>query len=112
MRYIEMKLLEEIETGRDMLGNPITERQEMSPVYHARISGISAMETALDGRDVTESSPELLTDVPVYLLKKAAGIRIHAQDFRITGIYAKIRGDFSLVQLERWHNQHENHHCT
>ncbi|MDE5754839.1 MAG: hypothetical protein K2H89_09925 [Oscillospiraceae bacterium] len=112
MRYIEIKLLEEIETGRDMLGNPIKELHEICRAYSARISGISATETALDGRDVTESCPELLTDVPLHLLRKAAGIRIHAQDFRITSIYEKIRGDFSLVQLERWHNQHENHHCT
>lgn len=112
MRYIEIKLLEEIETGHDMLGNPIKELHEICRAYCARISGISAIETALDGRDVTESSPELLTDTPVHLLRKATGIRIYAQDFRITGIYAKIRGDFSLVQLERWQNQHENHNCT
>ena len=111
MRYIEIKLLEEIETGHDMLGNPIIERQEMFPAYHARISGISAIETALDGRDVTKSNPEILTDMPLDLLRKAKGIRIHAQDFRITEIYAKIRGNFSLVQLERWNN-HENHHCS
>lgn len=112
MRYIEIKLLEEVENGHDMLGNPVTERQEIYPAYHARISGISAIETALDGRDVTESNPELLTDVPLHLLRKAAGIRIHTQDFQITGIYAKIRGNFSLVQLERWQNQRENHHYS
>ena len=112
MRYIEIKLLEEIKNGRDMLGNPVMERQEMYPAYHARISGFSVTETALNGRDVTESCPELLTDVPLHLLRKAAGIRIHAQDFRITGIYAKIRGNFSLIQLERWQNQRENHDCS
>lgn len=109
MRYIDIYLLKEIKTGRDRLGNPITERQEINTAYRARISGFSATETALDGRDVTESCPELLTDVPVHLLRKADGIRMHGQDFRITGIYAKIRGDYSLVQLERWQNQHENH---
>lgn len=117
MRYIEIILLKHIPDGRDRLGNPVMKQQEIVTGYRGRLSGIPAIATALDGRDVTESSPELLTDAPVQLLRHADGIRIHGQDFRITGIYAKLRGNFTLVQLEKSRDrerrdQHENHDCT
>lgn len=102
MRYVPVDFIEDVEVGKDLMGNPVTERRIHHTPYQARSSGLEIETAELDGRDVTENAPEIWTDAPPEKLRKILGIRLGTDDFRILHIYARLRGKWSIAILERW----------
>lgn len=102
MRYERVSLIELVEVGKDVLGNPVTERRVHPTRYRGELSGRSMVMEDLEGRDVTHKAPSIWTDMPPDMMRHADGIRIGEDDFRVLDVHAFLRGKWSAATLERW----------
>ena len=89
MHYFPIHLLKAIQTGTDILGNPITTLQEPCAAcngYTGRFTEWTAEDAELVGRDVTQTQRKLLTDAPLARCKEADVVRAGSEDYRITSM--------------------------
>lgn len=102
MRYFAITLLQAVQTGEDMLGNPITALQPLTPNYRGRFTEWSAEEIELVGRDVTQAQRKILTDAPLEACKAAAAVRAGKEDYYSIQTVKDLHGRWRLLYVERW----------
>ncbi len=102
MRYTPLQILSLVQSGSDLLGNPIEEITASEAVYAAHTSGETVTLVQESGREVTGSTPEIWTNAPAELLLSAAGVRLGQGDLRILEVQPDLRGGWSLIKTERW----------
>ena len=90
MHYFTIHLLKAIQTGTDILGNPITTLKEPCAActeYTGRFTEWTAEDAELVGRDVTQTQRKLLTDAPLARCKEADVVRAGSEDYRLSLIH-------------------------
>ncbi|MCI7258562.1 MAG: hypothetical protein MR466_03895 [Ruminococcus sp.] len=114
MHYFTVHLLKAIQTGTDILGNPITTLQEPCAActrYTGRFTEWTAEDVKLVGRDVTQTQRKLLTDAPLARCKEADVVRAGSEDYRITSV-KDLHGRWRMLYLERWYQTLQERRCT
>ena len=86
MRFKPLKLYANKETGRDVLGNPITE-PVLIGLYEGIVTSWTTEEIALLDREATRTQRKLLTDAPISIIRQAdsmdlEGVRYHDIDVK------------------------------
>lgn len=84
-----------------MLGNPVTALEIFGHEYVGRFTEWTAEETALVGREVTQTQRKMLTDAPLDDCRRADGVRADAEDYRVKNV-KDLHGRWRLLYLERW----------
>lgn len=94
MHYFPIHLLKAIQTGTDILGNPITTLQEPC----AACNGYTGRFTEW-------------TAAPLARCKEADVVRAGSEDYRITSI-KDLHGRWRMLYLERWYQTLPERRCT
>lgn len=110
MRYVPIAVIETVEVGQDVLGNPVVELHVHPTPYRGEMSGKDVLRKDLDGRSVTQNVPYIWTDMPPDALQHADGIRVGTDDFKVLEVYAGLRGRWSGATLERWRQDAHSDH--
>lgn len=114
MHYFTVHLLKAIQTGTDILGNPITTLKEPCAActeYTGRFTEWTAEDAELVGRDVTQTQRKLLTDAPLARCKEADVVRAGSEDYQITSV-KDLHGRWRMLYLERWYQTLQERRCT
>lgn len=104
MRYFPMRLLAEIKADTDILGNPVMELEESDRCYRGRFTVWTADEVRLTGREVTQTQQKIVTDAPLAMCRRAAGVRTVPEDYRILSV-SDLNGRWRLLTVERWRSK-------
>lgn len=100
MRYLKTNLLHMVQTGTDMLGNPVVELQVQEVSYKGRFTPWTAAGVELEGREVTQNQRRLLTNAPLAACLAAAGVQVGGEDYKILSVEDLHR--WRLVYVGRW----------
>ncbi|WP_302159624.1 hypothetical protein [uncultured Ruminococcus sp.] len=100
MQYLPIHLLCSVQTGTDVLGNPVTELQAEAAPYQGRLTPWAAEDVELEGRAVTQNQRRLITNAPLSACRSASGVRVCGENYRILSVEELRR--WRLLRVERW----------
>lgn len=80
MRFKPLKLYADKETGRDVLGNPITQ-PVLIGLYEGLVTSWTVEEIALLDREVTRTQRKLITDAPISIIRQADSIELEGERY-------------------------------
>lgn len=89
-----------VQTGEDVLGNPIFEKEPIGE-YLTAITQWKSEEIALLDREVTQNSRKMLSKAPISVLKQSSTVSIDSYEYADI----KLKSDFKrwrLCYVEEW----------
>jgi len=101
MNFKPLNLLKEQETGRDPLGNPITELVQFAET-EGRFSAWRKEEIALDVRNVTVNNRKIMTPASKELLEQADRVKFEGLYHDITDIIGDDTTRWRILVVNRY----------